>query len=182
MSLSNLKMNNQHLNNYPKIYVASLSDYNLGILHGRWIDAIQEPDEIHDQIQEMLKESKQPIAEEWQIDDYSGFFNITLSGHESMETVSKIAQGIYEYGEAFAAYVDMKGGMDYVNYDDFMDSYQGEYESEVEFAEELMGSCYEIPKNLEPYIDYEKFARDLFMSDYTTTRSSSYSYHIFRND
>lgn len=53
----------------PRIYVASLSDYNNGLLHGEWIDAGQEPDEIHEQVQAMLAESESPGAEEWAIHD-----------------------------------------------------------------------------------------------------------------
>ena len=34
----------------PRIYVASLSDYNAGRLHGVWIDAAEELDEIWSQI------------------------------------------------------------------------------------------------------------------------------------
>lgn len=39
----------------PKIYVACLAAYNNGILHGRWIDADQDADEIRAGIAEMLK-------------------------------------------------------------------------------------------------------------------------------
>jgi antirestriction protein len=44
----------------PRIYVASLSDYNAGNLLGRWIDADQDEDAIHAEIAEMLRESKHP--------------------------------------------------------------------------------------------------------------------------
>jgi antirestriction protein len=44
----------------PRIYVASLADYNAGNLHGRWIDADQDEDTIHAEIAEMLRESKHP--------------------------------------------------------------------------------------------------------------------------
>jgi hypothetical protein len=30
----------------PRIYVASLSDYNNGVLHGRWIDASSDPEDM----------------------------------------------------------------------------------------------------------------------------------------
>ena len=51
---------------------------------------------------------------------------------------------------------------------DFEDSYQGEADNEVAYAEQLFDECYanDIPENLRYYIDYEKFARDLFISDY----------------
>lgn len=36
----------------PRIYVASLSDYNSGNLHGRWIDAAQDAGDLHTAISE----------------------------------------------------------------------------------------------------------------------------------
>ena len=44
----------------PRIYVASLSDYNNGILHGAWIDAAQDADDIRTEVSAMLRESKYP--------------------------------------------------------------------------------------------------------------------------
>lgn len=44
----------------PRIYVASLSDYNNGILHGEWIDAAQDADDIRTEISTMLRGSKFP--------------------------------------------------------------------------------------------------------------------------
>ena len=41
----------------PQLYVASLTDYNNGILHGRWLDAAVEPEELSAGIQAMLEES-----------------------------------------------------------------------------------------------------------------------------
>jgi len=45
----------------PRIYVASLADYNAGRLHGRWIDANQSADSIRDEIAQMLTESEDPL-------------------------------------------------------------------------------------------------------------------------
>jgi len=47
----------------PRIYVASLSDYNAGHLHGRWIDATQDLEDIYLEIKEMLRESDYPNIE-----------------------------------------------------------------------------------------------------------------------
>lgn len=44
----------------PRIYVASLSDYNAGVLHGAWIDANQSADQIQAEVSAMLRESKHP--------------------------------------------------------------------------------------------------------------------------
>ena len=41
----------------PRIYVASLADYNEGRLHGAWIDAAQDEDELERAVKEMLAQS-----------------------------------------------------------------------------------------------------------------------------
>ena len=53
--------------------------------------------------------------------------------------------------------------------DKFEDAYQGEFDSEEDFAYHIIDECYDIEQtmgNLSFYFDYEKFARDLFMCDY----------------
>ncbi len=57
----------------PRVYVASLSDYNASRLHGQWIDAAQEPGEI---ITSMLSESRDPGAEEWAIHDFEDWLDL----------------------------------------------------------------------------------------------------------
>ena len=84
----------------PRIYVASLSDYNAGRLHGAWIDAAVEPDVLTESINDMLRTSPEPGAEEWAIHDYEGFGPLRLGEYESLTTVSTIAQGIAENGPA----------------------------------------------------------------------------------
>lgn len=89
----------------PRIYVASLSDYNAGRLHGAWIDAVQEIDELHGAIADMLAGSSTGRAEEWAIHDYEGFGPVELSEYESLANVARLARGIAEHGPAYAAWV-----------------------------------------------------------------------------
>ena len=63
----------------PRIYVACLSSYNAGRLHGRWIDCDQTAEEIREEIRLMLEESPEPWAEEWAIHDYEGFGGLRAS-------------------------------------------------------------------------------------------------------
>lgn len=53
----------------PRVYIACLAAYNSGKLHGRWIDADQDADDIRREVAEMLKASPEPNAEEWAIHD-----------------------------------------------------------------------------------------------------------------
>ncbi|WP_179166606.1 antirestriction protein ArdA [Streptomyces sp. CB03238] len=91
-----------------RIYVASLSDYNAGILHGRWIDADQDVDTIHEEIANMLKESPAAqngdVAEEYAIHDYDGFGGFNLGEFESLEKITAIAKALDEYPSVVVAH------------------------------------------------------------------------------
>lgn len=68
--------------------------------------------------------------------------------------------------KAFKAYVSATGD-DRIS--DFEDSYEGEYDSEEDFATHIVNESYDLERmmgNLSFYFDYKAFARDLFISDY----------------
>ena len=149
----------------PQIYVASLSDYNDGRLHGSWIDASQSADEFYGAVQSMLERSPTGGAEEFAIHDYEGFGPWCPSEYESIETVAAVANGISEFGPAFVHYVALRGtDEDFLL--EFEDHYLGHYESAEAYAEELLddlGISIQVPPELEPYVrlDVEAYARDL---------------------
>ena len=163
----------------PKIYVACLAAYNNGFLHGQWIDANQEAEAIHAEIQDMLAQSPIGGAEEWAIHDYEGFFGLRLSESEDITTVAEIAAMIKEHGAAWCAYADHVGP-NYATKEGFEEAYSGEWDSEEDFAEDLARDTMEIPKHLEFYIDYEKFARDLFINDYFSAEAEYCRVYVFR--
>lgn len=152
----------------PRIYVASLSDYNAGRLHGVWIDASQTVEEIGEEIDRMLARSPEPIAEDYAIHDYDGFGPLRLSEYESLSDVSRLAAGIIEHGRAFAHFADLLGSGWGNDLERFGDCYLGCWPSMEAFAESLvedMGVDVDRlgPAELRPYIrvDFEMFARDL---------------------
>lgn len=173
---------------HPRIYVASLSDYNDGRLHGAWIDAAQDAQDLYDCIQDMLHASPSPGAEEWAIHDYEGFEFVQLSEFESIEAVSKVALGIAEHGRAFAAWAS-RVGLDSSDLDEFSDAYMGHWDSPRAFAEEMLddlGYLEEFNKalseHLAPYItfDYGSFAADLvFNGAIVTVEDSNGSIFVF---
>ena len=174
----------------PRIYVASLADYNEGRLHGTWIDANQDEDELDRAIKEMLARSPSPGAEEWAIHDYDDFGPLRLDEFESLAAVAKIAKGIGEHGPAFAAWA-AHVGTDSEALDEFEDAYMGEWDSATAFAEEMledMGHIEEImrsvPEHLVPYvqIDYEGFVRDLVRNgELATLEKPDGGIYVFRN-
>jgi antirestriction protein len=174
----------------PRIYVASLVDYNEGRLHGEWIDAAQDEEELERCVKEMLARSPSPGAEEWAIHDYEGFGLLRLDEFESLASVAKVASGIAEHGPAFAAWAAHVGA-DSEAIDEFEDAYMGEWESAVAFAGEMlddMGHIEEImrgvPAHLAAYvqIDYEGFVRDLVRNgELATLEKPDGGIYVFRN-
>jgi antirestriction protein len=163
----------------PKIYVACLAAYNNGILHGSWIDASTGAEHIHEEIKTMLAASPIPHAEEWAIHDYEGFGGIRLSEYEDIEKVAELAAMIEEHGPAYIAYAQY-AGMEDASEEDFQDKYAGEWDSEEDFAMSLADETMNIPENIQPYFNYEKFAGDLFINDYYSVDTEDHKVHVFR--
>jgi len=155
----------------PRIYVASLSDYNAGRLHGVWIDASEEIEIVYTAVEDLLSSSPEPGAEEFAIHDYEGFGSVRFSEYEKLETVVRIAQGIAEHGKPFAGWAAHLGESQWDDHlDEFADGYLGSYDSMEDYAEQLLDDMgFDIdnlgPEYLQPYIrfDLEAFARDLSM-------------------
>lgn len=168
------------MNDTPRIYVACLAAYNRGILFGRWIDAT-DSDAIREEIQDMLKASPVPLAEEWAIHDYEGFQGLSISEYEDLDRVAELGQLIAEHGPAFAAYAGHVGG-DYATAEGFQEAYCGEWDSEKAYAEHLFDELYlhEVPEHLRHYVDYEAFSRDLFIDDCSSVNSESGVYVFHR--
>jgi antirestriction protein len=156
----------------PRICVASLSDYNGGILHGAWIAADQSPEELYSAVQAMLGQSPTPGAEEFAIHDYEGFGQYEVGEYDSLDWISAIARGITERGLAFAAWVETCD-RDADRVAQFEDAYRGSWESVEAYADELLSDLgYDktidaaTPGWLQPYVAFnmEAFARDLTLN------------------
>jgi len=166
----------------PMIYVACLAAYNAGKLHGEWIEAAQEVEALNEEVQEILKQSPEPFAEEWAIHDYEGFGDIRISEYHGLSEVSRLAFLVEEHGEAFAAYA-AHVGQDTATEETFLDAYCGHWESELAYATDFFDELYahEIPEHVRYYVDYKAFSRDLFIDGCFSVRSSEHGVHVFRN-
>lgn len=161
-----------------RIYVACLAAYNNGILHGCWIDAKQEPDEIRSGITAMLKASPIAGAEEYAIHDYEGFEGASLSEYQGIDSVAELAAFIAEHGAMGGKLVEYFGSLDDAR-EAIEDRYAGEYQSVADFAQELTEQCTQIPENLRYYIDWDSMARDLEINDILSIETSFECVHIF---
>ena len=170
----------------PRIYVASLSDYSTGRLHGRWIDANQPADAIREEIALMLAESKEPIAEEWAIHDYECFGDLQLSEYADIDHVAEAAYQIVENGPVFASLLSYVGGTSCL--DEALrymeEGYCGEYDSLTDYAEQFIDDCYAdslkgLPEFIRYHIDYEGIARDMELGGDVFSLESEGKVHVF---
>lgn len=179
-------LNRQRIAETPRIYVASLADYNAGRLHGRWIDADQPAEAIREQIAQMLAESKEPIAEEWAIHDYENFGSLSLSEFEDIDQIAEVARLITQHGPVFAPLLEYLGGTSSVDearrY--MEEGYRGEWDSLTDYAQELIEDCYSdvlkgLPDFIKYHIDYEGIARDMDLNGDVLSFECEGKTHVF---
>jgi antirestriction protein len=153
----------------PKVWIASLSDYSVGHLHGAWAEADQEEEGLWNDINEVLRTSPTPGAEEWAIFDYEDFGPLRLAEYESVERITRLGRGIGEHGEAFAAFAHFLSDEDEM-LGQFEDCYLGEWESAEAYVDELVDDLgidrlldEHVPESWRPYVrvDSEGLARDM---------------------
>ena len=163
-----------------RIYVADLAAYNNGRLHGVWIDATEEMDDIWAQVNQMLKSSPEGFAEEYAIHDYEGFGGYSLSEYEGLESAHNVAVFIEEHGEIAGELVNNFGGDLKDAKKAIEDNYSGCYKSLADYAEELTEQTAEVPENLAFYIDYERMGRDMELGGDVYTIETGYEeVHVF---
>ncbi|WP_406153538.1 antirestriction protein ArdA [Streptomyces anulatus] len=157
----------------PRIYVASLTDYNHGELHGEWIDADQSADGIHEDVQAMLATSPTAkrygtVAEEWAIHDYDEFDGIELGEWDSFERVSALASLLKDRPAAVVShFVDEGHELEDIP-DLIADRLMGEYDESTELKavtahhrEQFEGRS-DIPEDISGHLEAvaESMARD----------------------
>ena len=171
------------MSNDIRIYVADLAAYNNGKLHGVWINATDDLDDIWEQqVNQMLAESPEGFAEEYAIHDYEGFDGYASSEYEGLERVQKIACFIDEYPDFGGELLNNFGGDLEEARTATEDNYCGCYKSLADFAEELTEDTTPIPENLAYYIDYERMGRDMELNGDIFTLETGYEkIHIFWN-
>jgi antirestriction protein len=173
----------------PRIYIASLTDYNNGILHGAWLD-VSDEDSMREDIEAMLAQSPmakrtgQP-AEEWRIDDFEGFGTLRLGEYEPLDTIVRLAEGLEEHGQPFLAWAACRPEA----LEDFEDNYRGEWKSLADYVQDFWEQCGGLPEapanawwHPANYTDWERMAHDLQVSgDVFTVDSRDGQVFVFDN-
>ncbi|HEY0939247.1 MAG TPA: antirestriction protein ArdA [Steroidobacter sp.] len=164
-----------------KIYVACLAAYNAGHLHGVWIDAGADLEDIQAQVNAMLKASPVAGAEEYAIHDHEGFDGYSVGEYEGIEALHDIALFIEEHPEFGGKLLDHFGDLDAAR-QAAEEDYCGCHRSLADYAQELTEETTQIPESLRYYIDYEAMARDMKLGgDVFTIEAGHQEVHIFWN-
>ena len=168
--------------NTARIYVACLAAYNSGYLHGAWIDADQDADQIRDEITAMLARSPVEDAEEYAIHDYEGFESVSISEYAGIDSVARMAAFIAEHGALGAGLLEQfSGDMDQAE-STLEDCYHGQFASLADYMEELTTESVTIPEALRYYVDWDAMARDAEMGgDLFTIETAHGEVHVFSN-
>jgi len=152
-----------------EIYIADLSAYNSGFLHGTWFDVLGGGD-LTETIEKLKKNSPVVDCEEFLIHDYSTNINGLVEHYgeaspfhfvkeieEIMETIEK------EKLKAFFVWKFHTSGS-IENIHNFHESYSGVWESFSEFSENCadeMMACIDGNEIMKSYFNYEKYEREL---------------------
>ena len=158
----------EHLWDQPAIYCGTYGKYNNGSLDGAWLDleAFDSYDEFLEICALLHDDEDDP---EFMFQDYQGFPRewYDESGlKESFDNIVEYCKLDENDREVFDAYYEWSGNADFVH---FRDHYMGKFDTEEDFAEYIVSECYDLDNmmgDLSFYFDYERYARDLFMTDY----------------
>ena len=164
----------------PQIYVSTYAKYNNGSLGGEWVDV-----EDFTNKEDFLAHCAELHADE---DDPELMFQDTdgiPSGYVSECYVEaelwdwlELDEDDREAVQVYREEIDSSASIDSI-----LDAYAGKADSEQDYAEQLveeLGYVQEMPEHLRGYFDYEAFARDLFISDYTFARDGNGQGHVYR--
>lgn len=168
------------------VYVGTYNKYNEGSIFGKWIDLSNYSNlaDFYKDIRELHKDEEDPefMFQDYEASDLIISLGLISECHISdniFEILEAIENSPYDE-EVIEAYLDCIG-YNGEEIDEIIEkveeSYNGEFESDIDFTQNLLEDCGEIPKDLPSYIhiDWERTARDIVF-DYSTSNN-----HYFRN-
>ena len=159
----------KHDSDSPALYCGTYGKYNSGNLCGMWVDlsTFDYYEDFRDFCLAIHADEEEP---ELMFQDGENIPDSLCSesiGEEEFNNLLKYCELCDEYNVlAVDDFLELYSTDDL---DRMHDAYVGVYDSEEDFAEELVSDCYDLDNmmgSLACYFDYEKFARDLFMCGY----------------
>lgn len=169
------------MNTAARIYCGTYKKYNSGSIAGAWLTLSDYAgrDEFLAACRELHKDESDP---ELMFQDYEGFPSSYYceSSAPSEELWTEYLSLTEDERQAFGLFAENYGKDATV--DDFRDAYQGTYESEAEFAENMASECGDLPKLPDwIVIDWQASWDSGLRFDYWSESDSEGNLHIFRN-
>lgn len=158
-----------------QVYVSTYAKYNSGSLKGAWVDLEQfagDEEEFLEFIAELHKDESDP---EFMFHDFEGFPSEFYSGSSLDSRIFEWLELDEDDREKVTAFLDCFGDTNDL-FEDSETAYVGTYDSDSDFAYEIVSSCYNLKEPLASYFDYDKFARDLMID-----HISSNGFYFSRN-
>lgn len=151
-----------------KVYVGTYAKYNEGSLAGAWLtlgdyDSVEE---FFDACRELHKDEDDPeyMFQDWE-EIPEGYIGESWITGNLWDVFGQLDEREIEPFKAYcAAFLSGEPGSSDIRR--FRERYCGRWESEEAYADSIVDDCFDIPDNIRPYFDYEKFTRDLFYDYY----------------
>jgi antirestriction protein len=159
----------EHLWDQPAVYCGTYHKYNNGSLFGAWLDMrmFDSYDEFIEVCHKLHADEEEP---ELMFQDYQCFpeqwYSESGMDEDTLDKIKEYCGMSEDVQRAFRAYISCMGD-DSIS--GFEENYEGEYDSEEDFAEYIVNECYDLERmmgSLSGYFNYRQYARDLFISDY----------------
>lgn len=156
----------------PAVYVGSFHKYACGSIFGAWLDltAFADYDEFCAVCRFLHKDEGdnfQPMFQDYENFPES-FYSESSLDEDTFDKIQEFAELDENEREAFEAFLDLRCDSG-LSVDDFREAYQGEWDSEEEFARNIVEECGmldNVPESLKDYFDFERYADELFRYDY----------------
>lgn len=146
-------------NQTPEVWLGCLAARNAGITHGMWFNALQEPDELQEDVDAMLASSPMPDSDEHYVDDSRNFYGLEFDEEPSVEEIAELARLVHEHGEAIVCWLNWTG---YDRTDGlgnlFSDAYHGQFPSVEKYVDHVLNEteAYDFikfaPEDIQPHV------------------------------
>lgn len=158
------------------VYVGTFGKYSSGSIAGNWLN-IADYESKTEFMQACAELHSDEADAEFMFQDWENIPSALIAecwiDGKVFEFAAKMKELDDTTAEAFGVYLDNIGMYEIDSkdvediFEDFQEAYNGEFESEEDFAYYCVEEFYsDMPEIAKRYFDYSAFARDLFIADY----------------
>lgn len=152
-------------------FLTNLSDYNNGMLNGKWVSFPMTDDELTKALESVGIDDKH----EYFFTDWECSINCEFGEFENIQTINELARELEEVEDIdhLEAYIEATGYELKEAIENYENSIFYAGMEIIDIAYEIVNECYNLPEFALTYFDYEAFARDLSFDGYTETSNGT---------